>query len=138
MTVPVFLYGSETWVPTKKIKNQIQTSEMKFLRRTKGCTRQQCLRNEDITEELQVFSTNDKIQAHCVEWLKHLDRIENGRLPYVAFRYRPFGTRDIGRPVSYTHLSPSRSRSSYIDSTKGFIFKRNLRQSSILHSVQML
>ena len=30
------LYGCETCVPTKKIKTQIQTSEMKFLRRTKG------------------------------------------------------------------------------------------------------
>ena len=38
MAVPVLLYGGETWVPTKNIKNEIQTSEMKFLRRTNGCT----------------------------------------------------------------------------------------------------
>ena len=33
VTVPGLLYGYETWVPTMKIKNQIQTLKMKFLRR---------------------------------------------------------------------------------------------------------
>ena len=32
------------------------------------------------------------------EWLQHLDRMDDGRLPKDAFRYRPFGTRDVGRP----------------------------------------
>ena len=56
------------------------------------------MRNEDIREELQVFSINDKIQTYRREWLRHVDRMEDGRLPKVAFRYRPFGTRAVGRP----------------------------------------
>ena len=43
--------------------------------------RQDHLQNEDIIEELQVFSTNDKIQTYRREWLQHLDRMEDGRLP---------------------------------------------------------
>ena len=38
MTVLVLLYGCEKCAPTKKIKKQIQSSEIKFLRRSKGYT----------------------------------------------------------------------------------------------------
>ena len=47
-------------IPTKEIKNRIQTLEMKFLRKIKGCTKQNRLRNDNIREELQAFSINDK------------------------------------------------------------------------------
>jgi hypothetical protein len=39
MTVPVLLYGSETWTPRKRDWNRIQAAEMKYLRTVKGCTR---------------------------------------------------------------------------------------------------
>ena len=54
MAVAVLLYGCGSWVPTNKIKKQIQTSGMNFLRSTNGCTRQDCFHNVDIREELQV------------------------------------------------------------------------------------
>ena len=100
MTVPVLQHGCETRIPTKKIKNQIQNSEMKFMRRTDRsiwATRQNRLRNQYIREEPQIFCIIDKIQTHRREWLQRLDRMEDERLPKVAFRYRPFGTRDVGR-----------------------------------------
>ena len=75
MAVPVLLYGCETWVPIKKIKIQIQTSEIMFSEKNKGL--HETGRNEDIREELQIFSINDKIQTYRREWL----------------------------PVSYTHLT---------------------------------
>jgi hypothetical protein len=39
LTVPVTLYGSETWTPRKRDWNRIQAAEMKYLRTVKGCTR---------------------------------------------------------------------------------------------------
>ena len=39
MAVPVSLCGRESWAPTRKIINHIQSFEIRFLRRTKDCTR---------------------------------------------------------------------------------------------------
>ena len=38
MATPVLTYGSETWTMTRNDKRRVRTSEMKFLKKTKGCT----------------------------------------------------------------------------------------------------
>lgn len=57
MAVSVLICGCESWV----IINQTQTSEKRFLRRTKGCTSRDSLRNEEIRNELEILSVNDTI-----------------------------------------------------------------------------
>ena len=61
MAVPVYYMDLKTLVSTKKIKNQIQTSEMKFLRRTDVYKRQAINRCKvkDITPNL------DYLLPHC-------------------------------------------------------------------------
>ena len=54
MATPVFLHGSEIWVPTKQIKTRIQSTEWTFLRRTKGCTKLDHIRNEYLRSELNI------------------------------------------------------------------------------------
>ena len=39
MTVSLLMYGCESWVPTRKILNRIQSLKMSFKNKTKGCTR---------------------------------------------------------------------------------------------------
>jgi hypothetical protein len=36
---PALMYGGDIWVPTKKVQTRIQSTEMNFLRKTKGCTK---------------------------------------------------------------------------------------------------
>lgn len=55
------------WVPIRKIIIQIQSSEMNFLRESKGCIMKLNLCNENIRKEIQVFSMNDTIQKYCME-----------------------------------------------------------------------
>lgn len=52
MAVPVVLYGSETWVLSKREKNRIRASEMRFLKAVKVCTREVRLKNKDVRREL--------------------------------------------------------------------------------------
>ena len=53
---------------------------------------------DDIGNELQVLSINNTIQECRLEWSLHLDRMEDRRLPEVAYRF--FGTRNVGRPIA--------------------------------------
>lgn len=98
MAVPALLYGSEVWVSSNSTKRKIQSTEMRFLRKTKGCTRMDKIRNEEIRTELQIFSINDKIDNYRNNWLQHINRMDNSRLPKALYTYRPLGSRNVGRP----------------------------------------
>jgi hypothetical protein len=68
------------------------------LRSVKQCTRLDKIRNEDIRKELGVFSINDRIRRYRQDWLEHVERMEEGRVPKQTLWYRPKGRRDPGRP----------------------------------------
>jgi hypothetical protein len=97
MAVPVILYGSETWTPRKRDWNRIQVAEMKYLRTVKGCTRLDQIRNEDIRNEF-ISPLSEKIIEYRNTWKAHLQKIEHTRIPLQAYKYQPFGKRDIDRP----------------------------------------
>jgi hypothetical protein len=98
MTVPALLHGSETWVPTKKIQSRIQSAEMNFLRKTRGCTKLNCVRNETVRAEVNMFHIIDVIERYRSSWLQHINRMQDTRLPKKAFQYRPSGKGDLERP----------------------------------------
>ena len=49
---PLLLYGSETWVTTKRDMTRLEAAEMRFLRSVTGCTRLDKIRSEVIRKEL--------------------------------------------------------------------------------------
>ena len=98
MAEPVLSYGSELWTVTKRQESRIQASEMKFLRQVKGCTRRDCIRNEDIRRELNVYNMNERLQRYKHQWKEHVDRMGDTRIPKHIRRYKPFGRRSVGRP----------------------------------------
>jgi hypothetical protein len=58
-----------------------QAAETRFLRSVKGCTRLDKIRNGDIRKELGVFSITDRIRRYRQDWLEHVARMEEGRVP---------------------------------------------------------
>jgi hypothetical protein len=98
MTIPVLLYGSETWTLKKRDWNRIQAAEMKYLRKVKGCARLDQIRNEDIRNELGISPLSEKIIEYRNKWKAHLLRMEHTRIPLQAYKYQPSGKRDIDRP----------------------------------------
>jgi hypothetical protein len=79
MAVPVLSYGSESWVTSKKDKDKIQAAEMRFLRRVKGCTRTDRIRNVDIRAELNIYNINNRLEENREKWEQHRqdDRNQN-------------------------------------------------------------
>jgi hypothetical protein len=56
---PALLYGSETWVTTKRDTTRLEAAEMRFLRSVKGYTRLDKIRNEVIRKELEISGIQD-------------------------------------------------------------------------------
>jgi hypothetical protein len=94
---PTLLYGSETWITTKRDANRLETAEMRFLRGVKGYTRLDKIRSEIIRKDLEISGTQDARTKHKQNWINHLRRMDDTRVPKHALNYKPRGRRDCGR-----------------------------------------
>ena len=56
LSIPAFLYASETWTLGKRDVQRIQGAEMKFLRGAQGYSLLDRRRNEDIRRDLNIVS----------------------------------------------------------------------------------
>ena len=95
---PAVLYGSETWVTTKRDVIRLEAAEMRFLRSVKGYTGLDKIRSEVIRKELETSGIQDVKSKYKQKWINHLERMDNTRLPKHALNYKPRGRRDRGRP----------------------------------------
>ena len=77
---------------------RLEPAEMCFLRSVKGYTRLDKIRNEVIKKELEISGIQDVRLKYKQNWINHLERMDNTRLPKPALNYKPRGRRDRGRP----------------------------------------
>ena len=52
---------------------------------------------DSIRPELQITCVLDKIDEYRLNWLLHLQRMPQNRIPLKSYHYRPQGRRTIGR-----------------------------------------
>jgi hypothetical protein len=98
LILPTFLYGSESWTLTASQRRRIEGAEMKLLRPLAGYTLYDHKANDSIRRELQITCILDKIDEYRLNWLLHLQRMPQNRIPLKSYHYRPQGRRTIGRP----------------------------------------
>jgi hypothetical protein len=89
------LYGSETWVTTTREENGVEAAEMRFLRSVKGFTGLDKLRSEDIGKERYVSSVQEIRSRYKQNWINHLERMDDSRLPKCALYYKPTGRKFV-------------------------------------------
>ena len=95
---PILLYGSESWVLTTADISRLEAAEMKVIRTIMGKTRRDRVRSEQLRRELEVTPLIKELQRSSLGWLGHIQRMDAGRIPKVAFEWRPDGRRPAGRP----------------------------------------
>ena len=95
---PTLLYGSETCVTTKRDMARLEAAEMRFLRSVKGYTILDKIRSEVIRKELKISGIQEVKSKYKQNWINHLERMDNDRLPKHALNYKPRRRRDRGRP----------------------------------------
>jgi len=98
LVLPTFLYGSENWTLTASQRRRIEAAEMKPLRPLAGYTFYDYKTNDFIRRELQTDCILDKIDEYRRNWLLHLQRMPQNRIPLKSYSYSPQGKRTIGRP----------------------------------------
>ena len=70
---------------------------MSFLRSVKVCTILEKMRSEIIRKELEISGIQDARSKDKQNWINHLERMGNTRLPKHVLNYKPRGRRDRGR-----------------------------------------
>ena len=98
IVLPTFLYSSETWTLTALQRRRTEVAEMKLLRPLAGYTLYDHKTNDYIRRELRITGILDKIDEYRRNWLLHLQRMPQNRIPLKSYHYRPQGRRTIGRP----------------------------------------
>jgi hypothetical protein len=83
---PVLLYGSETWVTTKRDMTHLKVAEMCFLSSVKGYTRLDKIRSEIIRKEPEIPGIQDARTKYKQNWINYLDRMDKNRLPKHAVK----------------------------------------------------
>jgi hypothetical protein len=100
---PIVVYGSECWVLTENIKQKLLVFERRILRRIFGPTQKP---NGEwrlkTNEELENIIRNENIVRHIkrkrLSWLGHVERMLDGRVAKIIYKWKPYATRLKGRP----------------------------------------
>jgi len=77
---------------------RLEAAEMRFLRSVKGYTILDKIRSEVIRKELKISGIQEVKSKYKQNWINHLERMDNNRLPKHALNYKPRRRRDRGRP----------------------------------------
>ena len=79
-------------------------------RDVKGYKRLDKIRSEIISKELEILGIQDVRTKYIQNWINHLERTDNNRLPKHALNYKPRGKRNRGRPRKKMATSRCRNR----------------------------
>ena len=90
--------GQKLGLLTALQRRRIEAAEMKLLRPLAGYTLYDHKTNDYIRRELQITGIVDKIDEYRRNWLAHLQRMSQNRIPLKSYYNRPQGKRTIGRP----------------------------------------
>jgi hypothetical protein len=69
---------------------RLEAAEMRFLRSVTGYTRLDKIRSEIIRKELEISGIIQDVRPKYKQnWINHLERMNNTRLPKHALSYKP-------------------------------------------------
>ena len=96
--VPILTYGHESWVMTKRVRSQVQASEMRFLRRIEGVTLFNKMRNSEIWEFLNIEPLLLRIERSQLRWFGHASRMPQEKLLKQALLAKGNRRRPVRQP----------------------------------------
>jgi hypothetical protein len=96
------MYGSETWVMTRKIENIINSYERKILRRILGHINDngtwRIRYNKEIYTLYGDTELSTVIKLRRLQWAGHPQRMVTQTIPRMVMAGQMFGKRQVGKP----------------------------------------
>ena len=96
--IPVLTYGCESWKSTQAIEKKLVAFENKCLRKILNIKWSDFKTNETIREETNQEYVSTFIRRRRWNYIGHVLRMDERRLPRQAFIWTPKGKRKQGRP----------------------------------------
>ena len=96
--VPILTYGHESWVMTKRVRSQVQASEMRLLRKIEGVTLFNKVRSSEIQKSLNIVPLLLRIERSQLRWFGHVSNVPQERLLKHALLAKANGRRPVGQP----------------------------------------
>ena len=93
------MYGGELWTMRKAEERLLEVTEMRMLRRIRGVTLQDRIRNETIRQDLGVESITSKLRSARLRWFGHVKRMEENNWVRKSMEMVVEGRRRRGRPA---------------------------------------
>jgi hypothetical protein len=87
------LYGSKTWTIKARDARRKTAAEMKYMRRTAGYNWKDYKTNTQITKELKIIPSLDKLLEYNRNWIQNVNRMPRNRLLRVMKHHSPTGRR---------------------------------------------
>ena len=82
---------------TKRVRSQVQASEMRLLRKIEGVTLFNKVRSSEIQKSLYIEPLLLRIERSQLRWFGHVSRMPQERLPKQALLAKANGRRPVGR-----------------------------------------
>ena len=96
--IPTLLYGCEMWCLSKQLQSRVQATQMNVLRRIKGVSRLDRIRNVDIREKLRQVSVLDMVKTRQEKWKARMEDMSRERTTRKIFEGEMEGKRLRGIP----------------------------------------
>ena len=77
---PTMTYGADCWAIRKKDENRLHEAEMRMLRRIRGKTRKDHVRNQRIQEDAKVCQMSTFLREKRLHWYGNVRRREEDNL----------------------------------------------------------
>ena len=99
---PVVTYGAETWTLTKEDQNTLRKFERKIMRKIYGPMMEngewRIRYNEEINQIIKGRDIVKFIKSLRLQWLGHLERMGENRIPLKVHKAKIYSVRRKGRP----------------------------------------
>ena len=96
---PAMLYGLDTLPVSEKHQHRLQVCENNWVRRIAGVKRVDRRRMDELREEVGIQTClMRRLVKSRIKWAGHVERMNEDRLPMMAYVHQKRGKRKRGRP----------------------------------------
>ena len=98
LVMSILLYGAETWPMTVANMKRLEAAHHRWQRKILGIIWKDKITNEEVRRRTGMDKLEDIIRRKRLQWLGHVHRMQQNRIPKQVLQWNPHGKKKRGRP----------------------------------------